>query len=144
MKISKLNRDAGFSLLEILIAFSILSLSIGILLNIFSGGVNTAMMSEDYTVAVQIAESLVAKTGSEIPLKDTQSSGIENEKYRWSLDIRPFTIINESFDPKNATAELYKVSATVEWGDDENGSDNRQFQIATLKLASKKNAAPQN
>lgn len=101
------------------------------------------MTSEDYTVAVQIAESLVAKTGTEIPLKDYRNSGVENEKYRWSLDISPFTIINESFDPKSATAELYKVSATVEWGDDDNGSDSRQFKIATLKLASKKNAAPQ-
>ncbi len=142
MKTSKLSGQTGFSLLEILIAFSILSLSLGILLNIFSGGVKTAITAEDYTVAVQIAESLIAKTGTEIPIKDHQSTGDQNEKYHWSLDIRPYTITGENIDPKNASAELYKVNATVEWGDGDDASDNRQLQIATLKLAPKNNAAP--
>lgn len=133
-------QQCGFSLLEILIAFSILALSLGILLNIFSGGVNTAMIADDYTVAVQIAESLMAKTGSEIPIKDHQSSGVENEKYRWSLSIRPYTPASEAIDPKNIAAEIFKVNAIVAWGEGEGGSDDREVQLATLKLAGKKNA----
>ena len=43
----QLNKQRGFSLLEILIAFSILALSLGILLKIFSAGVNTAGVAED-------------------------------------------------------------------------------------------------
>jgi general secretion pathway protein I len=139
LKTSKLTKQQGFSLLEILIAFSILALSLGILLKIFSGGVNTAMVSEDYTIAVQIAESLIAKTGSEIPLKDHQSSGLENEKYQWSLTVSPFFLSGEDIDPKNATAQLYKVNVTVNWGD--GGNDDRQIQLTTLKLVAKNNAA---
>ncbi len=138
MKTSK-RRQHGFSLLEILIAFSILALSLGILLNIFSGGVHTAMIADDYTMAVQIAESLMAKTGSEIAIKDHQSSGVENEKYRWTLDIRPFIPAGDSLDPKNMAAEIFKVNVIVAWGDGEAGSDDRQVQLATLKLAGKKN-----
>jgi general secretion pathway protein I len=100
LKASKITKQQGFSLLEILIAFSILALSLGILLKIFSGGVNTAVVAEDYTIAVQIAESLIAKTGSEIPLKDHQSSGDENKKYHWSLSISPFFLSGEGIDPK--------------------------------------------
>lgn len=137
MKTSKIKQQQGFSLLEILVAFSILSVSLGILLNIFSSGVKTAVVSEDYTVAVQIAESLMAKTGSEIALKDHQSSGVENEKYHWSLTISPFFLGADTIDPKNSVAELYKVSASVVWGDDD--SDDRQVQITTLKLAAKNN-----
>jgi general secretion pathway protein I len=137
----KTNKQQGFSLLEILIAFSILALSLGILLKIFSGGVNTAMVAEDYTIATQIAESLLAKTGSEIPLKDHQSSGDENEKYHWQLTISPFSLSAESFDTKNAVAQLYKVSVTVAWGDGEAGSDDRQIHLTTLKLAAKNNVA---
>lgn len=136
----KINKQQGFSLLEILIAFSILALSLGILLKIFSGGVNTAMVAEDYTIATQIAESLLAKTGSEIPLKDNQSTGEENEKYHWELVITPFTVSNESVDPKNAAAQLYKVSVTIMWGDGEGNGDGRQIQLTTLKLAAKNNA----
>jgi general secretion pathway protein I len=127
----------GFSLLEILIAFSIMALSITILLRIFSGGVNTVMIAEDYTVAVQIAESLLAKTGSEIQLKEQQDSGDENQKYHWELTIRPYTINGEKFDGKTVPAELYKVNVTVNWGDGK--SDDRQIQLSTLKLAAKNN-----
>ncbi len=137
MKASKINKQQGFSLLEILIAFSILALSLGILLKIFSGGVNTAMVAEDYTIAVQIAESLIAKTGSEIPLKGHQSSGDENEKYHWSLTVSPFFLSGEGIDPKNAAAQLYKINVTVNWGDGE--SDDRQIQLTTLKLVAKNN-----
>lgn len=127
--------------MEILIAFSILALSLGILLKIFSGGVNTAMVAEDYTVAVQIAESIIAKTGTEIPLDDHQSSGEENKKYRWQLAISPFAVNAEGFDPKTLPAQLYKVHVIVAWGD--GGGDERQMQLTTLKLASKNNVAPQ-
>lgn len=99
------------------------------------------MVAEDYTIATQIAESLLAKTGSEIPLKDHQSSGDENEKYHWQLTISPFSLSGESFDTKNAVAQLYKVSVTVAWGDGEPGSDDRQIHLTTLKLAAKNNAA---
>ncbi|WP_411726464.1 prepilin-type N-terminal cleavage/methylation domain-containing protein [Methyloglobulus sp.] len=139
MKTSEITKQQGFSLLEILIAFSILALSLGILLRIFSGGVNTAMVAEDYTIAVQIAESLIAKTGSEVPLKDHQSSGVENKKYQWSLTVSPYFLSNESIDPKNVAAQLYKVNVTVVWGNGE--SDGRQIQLTTLKLAAKDNAA---
>ncbi len=95
------------------------------------------MVAEDYTIAVQIAESLIAKTGSEIPLKDHQSSGNENDKYHWELTVSPFTLSGEGIDPINEAAELYKVNVTVNWGDGE--SDDRQVKLTTLKLAGKNN-----
>lgn len=66
--------ERGFSLLEILIAFSILAVSLGILLKIFSTGVTTARVADDYTNAVQIANNLIAKTGVETPLKSAKHS----------------------------------------------------------------------
>jgi general secretion pathway protein I len=128
------SRQQGFSLLEILIAFTILAFSLSILLNIFSSGVNSAMVSEEYTTAVQIAESQMAKIGAESKLHNGRNSGVENDKYRWEVDIRPFNFVLGKFKLKS-TAELYKVDVMVNWGDDD--ENDRQVKLSTLKLAIK-------
>ncbi|OYV19245.1 MAG: general secretion pathway protein I [Methylococcaceae bacterium NSP1-1] len=135
MKPTQVNKQKGFSLLEILIAFSILALSLGILLKIFSAGVNTAVVAEDYTAAVQIAESLMAKTGVETPLQANQASGLENEKYHWQVEVSPFEFNPENVDPTALTAVLFKVKVTVSWGDD--NVNDRQIELTTLKLINK-------
>jgi len=131
----QVNKQQGFSLLEILIAFSILALSLGILLKIFSAGVNTAVVAEDYTAAVQIAESLMAKTGVETSLQANQASGLENEKYHWQVEVSPFEFNPENVDPTALTAVLFKVKVTVRWGDD--NVNDRQIELTTLKLINK-------
>ena len=131
----KTNKQQGFSLLEILIAFSILALSLGILLKIFSAGVNTAVVAEDYTAAVQIAESLMAKTGVETPLQAGQDSGLENEKYHWLVEVTPFVFNPENIDATTITAVLFKVKVIVSWGDD--NANDRQVELTTLKLTNK-------
>ena len=125
----------GFSLLEILIAFSILALSLGILLKIFSGGVNTAVVAEEYTAAVQIAESLMAKTGVETRLQPGSTADIENEKYHWQVTVSPFEFNPDNVDLKTTTTLFFKVKVTVSWGE---GDDNdRQVELTTLKLVNK-------
>jgi len=132
---TQVNKQQGFSLLEILIAFSILALSLGILLKIFSAGVNTAVVAEDYTAAVQIAESLMAKTGVETPLQAGQDSGLENEKYHWLVEVSPFVFNPENVDNTVITAVLFKVKVIVSWGDD--NANDRQVELTTLKLSNK-------
>lgn len=133
------NRQQGFSLLEILIAFSILALSLGILLKIFSSGVNTAVVAEDYSVAVQIAESLMAATGIEKPLQAGQESGLENDKYHWLVEVSPFQFNPEHIGLETMTAALFKVKVTVSWSDDNADGDGKRIDLTTLKLANKAN-----
>jgi general secretion pathway protein I len=133
----KVNKQGGFSLLEILIAFSILALSLGILLKIFSAGVNTAGVAEEYTAAVQIAESLMAGTGVESPLQPSEDSGLENDKYHWQVSVSPFQFAADNLDITAIPAVLFKIKVTVNWGDDIGGTDGRQVELITLKLANK-------
>jgi general secretion pathway protein I len=132
------NKQQGFSLLEVLIAFTILAFSLSVLLGIFSTGVNSAIVSEEYTIAVQIAESLLAKTGVETKPQNGHNTGVANDKYRWEVDIKPLRLQTGKFKVKS-TAELYMVDVLVKWGDDveaENDND-RQVQLTTLKLFNK-------
>ena len=132
---NQVNKQKGFSLLEILIAFSILAISLGILLKIFSAGINTAVVSEDYTAAVQIAESLMAKTGLESPLQAGENSGTENEKYEWQVLVTPYLFNPDNVDEMTITTTLFKVKVIVNW--DIEKTKRRQIELTTLKLVNK-------
>ena len=125
-------KQQGFSLLEILVAFSILAVSVTILLHIFALGVNTVTVAEDYSQAVQLAESLMAKTGVETPLKAGQISGLLNDKYHWQVFIEPFIFNAQT---TNTSASLFKVKVVVYWGDT---TQHRQIKLISLKLANKR------
>ena len=117
-------------MLEILVAFSILAISLGILLKIFSSGVNAAMIAEEYTVATQIAESLMVKTGIEEPLVVGENSGTEVEKYHWRVTVENSP--NPADDEENDVAvELLAVRVVVEWGDDDRS--RRVIELNTIK-----------
>ncbi len=63
-------RQHGFSLLEVLVAFAILSLSLGVLLAIFGKGMDLVGTSDKYTRAVLLAESTLASVGVEKTLQE--------------------------------------------------------------------------
>ena len=117
-------------MLEILVAFSILAISLGILLKIFSSGVNAAMIAEEYTVATQIAESLMVKTGIEEPLVVGEYSGTEVEKYHWRVTVENSP--NPADDGEgDDVAELLAVQVIVQWGDDDRS--RRIIELNTIK-----------
>ena len=123
-----MNRQQGFSLLEILVAFSILAISLGILLKIFSSGVNTAVIAENYTVATQIAESLMAKTGIETPLTEGERSGVEDETYHWQVNVSQ---LSPDVFEEGVMIELMAVQVIVDWGED--NQDNRSIELNTVR-----------
>jgi len=123
--------NKGFSLLEILVAFTIMAISLGIVLKIFSSGVNTAVISEDYMIATQIAESVMARAGVEEALEVGETSGIEGDKYQWQVKITR----DETFDiTEGSEIELLAVQVTVKW--DENLANARSVELNTLKTRS--------
>lgn len=135
-----MRRHKGFSLLEILVAFAIMAVALTIVLRIFGSGVNAAVVSEEYTLAVQIAESLMARAGVETPLQVGEVSGIEANQYRWQ--VRTTSVAgpaakagrfqSQQVEEAQPALQLMAVRVTVSWGDDDDRQ--RALELNSLKL----------
>jgi general secretion pathway protein I len=120
----------GFTLIEVLVAFMILTLSLSVLLRIFSGGLTNVAVAGDYAQAVLVAESQLAVVGRSEPLLVGQSYGKSGERFRWQRTI-------ESYLPREDDTALtvpvsgYNVSVEVSWT--HNGRD-RQITLNSLRV----------
>jgi general secretion pathway protein I len=133
-------RQQGFSLLEILVAFSILALSLGVLMQIFSGATRNADLARDQTRATALAQSLLASTHIEPVLAASGNGGTTDDGLRWRIEVAPFEDANEmDAPPAIATAaplDLWLIKARVAWGGDF-GSPERSVSLATLRTRPK-------
>jgi general secretion pathway protein I len=120
----------GFSLLEVLVAFAILSISLGVLLQVFATGLRNAGIADDYTRAALYAESILAAIGREVPLAEGERSGPVNEQFSWRSTISAYTEgMPTSAKPR---FRAYRVSVEVYWP---GLVQDRSVILETLRLA---------
>ena len=81
-------QPAGFTLVEVLVAFAIAALSLGALLSSFSTGLRSVEASGAHVAALLQARSIVDRLGSDIPYEEGETSGTTEEGYAWSLRVR--------------------------------------------------------
>ena len=129
----------GFTLLEVLVAFAILGISLGVLLQTFATGLRNTALAEEYTLATLHAESVLAMIGVEEPLQEGDLQGEIDDKFSWRASVYLFedeTSESESFSSQRSrriNATPYHVVAEVLWG---NGNgDPRSVKLETLRLA---------
>jgi general secretion pathway protein I len=129
-------RARGFTLIEVLVAFAILALALGVLLQVFSGGLENARVSEAYTTAGLLAESKLAALGAEEPLAEGQSTGRFDDRFRWRVDVRPYEEAGRSgpADPDAWPVSAFEVVVTVSWDE---ADEERSVSLSTLRLAPK-------
>lgn len=119
-----------------------MAVALTIVLRIFGSGVNAAVVSEEYSIAVQIAESLMARVGVETPLEAGEMSGVEADLYEWQVRISPVItpqaplqkFKSQQEDTENTPSiQLFNVRVQVVWGDEE--IKQRSLVLNSLKLA---------
>ena len=121
-------RQRGFSLLEVVVAFSILALTLGVLIQIFSRAVTTTSMSADYSRAATLAEAKLNALGLEIPLEAGSVSGETEDGFAWEVFVEPFELGEVDWQP---TLLPYQVTAVASW--DDGGGRRRQISIVSLR-----------
>lgn len=108
----------GFTLLEVVVAFTIFALAFATVLQVTSGSVRNTARSREFTEAALWAQSRMASIGIDEPLQEGSRRGEFNDRYRWELDIRPYSVQqgDENISEESIPLELYRVALTVRWG----------------------------
>lgn len=130
----------GFSLLEILVAFMLLAMAMGVLMQIFSRGVTGATLADRYARATMYAESKLAGIGIEEELKESALAGKFDDDFSWTLVVRPY----QDPVPKDQSVvdfeklmptQLYEIDLKVSFTADD--QRERLVNLSTLRLGPK-------
>ncbi|MGZ5032107.1 MAG: type II secretion system protein [Usitatibacter sp.] len=128
------SRASGFTLIEVVVAFVLLSIVLAIAFEIFSNGLRRAGDLDDYSSALVVAQTRLALAGAEEALKEGQTQGeTEDRRFHWVVSITnsEFSAVEPGKVAPGGYA-LYRVEVKVAW----RGADAREhsMSLATLGL----------
>ena len=125
-------KDEGFTLLETLVALSVLAISIGIVYQIFASSLQGTNLANDYAQASMYADSHLVEIGKKVHRLVGESEGAYNKQYKWHLNVRPLDTKGLS-QLNNDGLRTYQVILQVFW----NGkSGARSISTTTFRLSS--------
>ncbi|WP_413856536.1 type IV pilus modification PilV family protein [Candidatus Aalborgicola defluviihabitans] len=119
----------GMTLIEVLVAFVVLSVTMAAILQIFSGGMRNARLADSYSRAVFLAESKLAAAGIERPLVPGEEVG-QITDMQWRLRVQPFDD-GGAADRQLMPSRLYLIQAQIGWNED---GRPRQVVLESLRL----------
>lgn len=133
-----MNRQRGFSLIEVVLAFVLLAVSLGILVAILGGGLAQVRQASDASEATLLAQSLLDEVGVLEPIAPGRRQGTSGDRrYRWTLTVAeapdPAPPPDLPLAPAAEAPEapvLYRIDVVVGWGE---GEYARQLAFATLR-----------
>ena len=111
-------RQRGFTLIEVMVAFIIASLALGLLFQAASSSGTAAHRAGYYEEAVSRAKSHMAMVGRDADIAPGEREGDDGSGYRWRVSITPSAAAQP---PQGATPDnqlvLYNVAVSVSWSD---------------------------
>jgi general secretion pathway protein I len=123
--------DAGFTIVEVVAALAILSLSLTLLFSTMSDGIHRQQRAKTLTEASALAQSLLARVGTELPLTPGAAKGDFANGFRWQIQVTPF---GNASDAQEWPVAAYKVAVMVFAP---SRSEQTAASLTTIRLAPK-------
>ena len=117
--------DAGFTLLEVLVAVVILSVAVVTLVQAASQALRLLKLSSDYQEAVLLADRVVRAGDASIEGVETGHEG----PFDWERRAKLVAVPDDLEPVASASPRLLALSVAVRWG------SGRTLEVATLRLA---------
>ena len=130
----------GFSLLEVLVAFVILSLVATALFRLFSGALGNASAADDYSRALLVAESALSEAAAAQPLRETSQTGSADDgRIAWATRVAPYSPPGISPDLEQAAEtmpiRLFRITSEVTFPAPSGG--RRTYALATTRIGAR-------
>lgn len=120
----------GFTLLEILVALSVMSIAITIVLQLFSANLRTVYRAHTMTAAAIRGEDRMRDILSEPVLLEKSWSERGEDGYRWDISVAE--VLKERTD--NLPVRLMEVVLTIRWSE---GQKEKSFTLKSQKMTDK-------
>lgn len=126
-----MNREKGFTLLEILVALALLAIAVTVVIQLFSANLKAIYSSEDYINATIKAVSKLREVLSDDNLSERSWSETTDDGYTIYGDV--YKTLKERTEDLNL--DLLEIDLTVRWMV---GSREKSINLRTIKVVSKK------
>lgn len=123
--------NRGFTLLEVLVAFAILSLSLLVIFRIYSTGFRGIGTADWKLQAIALAKSKLASVGIDEQLSVGTATGVSDDGFAWELTISAFAA---SPADKGQNLAAYFVQVSVSNSQNPKGA----VRLSTLRLSREK------
>lgn len=118
------NKNRGFTLIEVLVAFLILAFSLSALFSVFSGSLRSVRQGEAHAHATSVARSLLAALDADGFTGAEEKSGESDSGYRWRMEVSSIDQVEDGdFEP-------FLVTVSVTWG----VLDRQSVNLSTVRL----------
>jgi len=128
-------KGAGFTLIEVIVAVAILSVTLVMIMQLFAAGLKASRASCDYTRAVLHAKDKMEELAAS-PLH-FQENGDFRDGYKWIADAQPYEEpVNEQL--KDAGFKLLKLKVKITWNS--TTKKENSVELESLKMVSAEEA----
>jgi general secretion pathway protein I len=129
-------RDEGFTLIEVLVAFTIVTILLGAAMRLFSTGLSAAEQTRTYSEALLVAESSLDQIGAAIPLADGETTDRIDDRFTRRIRIQRRADERPN-RPRSLTIDklaLFDVAVTVQW---RSGWRSAAVTLQSIRLATR-------